>query len=176
MIKNFKNISYILVVGIFIFCYWYFSYMSIDNQTKRTQGKEITVWYFAGISIEKKGIEEYRSNDGKKMMENSAKAKYGLGNDWTFLFEKLETKEIDTYSRIIDTSVGFKNENNGEEKYFYNRYYYDMNTDWPIVLLEENTLKTSYKENGIAKDKYGSGTIKTLWNGDFDAICIKPNE
>ena len=165
--RKIKITLYIILTSVFIYSLWFFDYMSTDNQTRRMLSKEIVDWYYT-TTIENKGVGEPKSNEQRKMTENLTKIKYGLGDDWVLSLEDLKIKEIDADSLIIDTSITFTNKNVKETYYMIsNRYYYDLNTDRPIALLEETRVIPSDK-------KFGETTTKTLWDGDFDAICVKP--
>jgi hypothetical protein len=141
----------------------------VENQSRTMLASEINEWYWRR-SIERKSFKEYRSADDKEVRENLRKVIHGLSDEWRLLSEDIEVKEVDYASRIVDTTEWFENPKTKERRLFKDRYYYDLATDEPVPLLTELVLFES------GKARQADGFPKTLWAGDFDAICVKPNQ
>lgn len=158
-----KIILYTLLGIILVFCWWKFIYMSLDNTIRRSMDKEISEWYYSGISIEK-NLKESRPTQEKESMIGAMKIIYELNDDWYFFSENLSRKYIDNVSAILDYELVFRNKKNADEYFFQrDRYYYDFDqaSVVPIPILKVSNFYESEKKDNLKK-------IKTLWGGDFD--------
>jgi hypothetical protein len=162
MNRYLKIILGIIIAGSVVFGILYTRDNSLETQINRS----ILNWYFNNISLTENTVDEYKTENEKESKIKWYKVIKELNSDWDFVVEDFTMYDIGTTDRIIDHSVMFESNKTNELRIFRNRYYSDENTYDPIPLTEQDISK-----GGTSKP---TSNTKTLWEGDFDSICIDP--
>jgi hypothetical protein len=158
-----KIILTIIVIGLIIFGILYTRNNSLETRINRS----ILNWYFDNISLTENAVSEYKTETEKEAMIKWYKVIKELNDDWDFIEEDIQLKNIDDFARMIDHTSFFENQKTNEYKILTDRYYFETNTFEPIPLVQNEMICTNLS-NCI------TSSTKTLWEGDFDSICISP--
>jgi hypothetical protein len=158
-----KIILTIIVIALIVFGVLYTKDNSLETQINRS----ILNWYFDNISLTENSVSEYKTETEKEVMIKWYKVTKGLNDDWDFIEEDIQLKNIDDFARMIDHTSFFKNQKTNEYKILTDRYYFETNTFEPIPLVQNEMTCPDLSNCTIS-------STKTLWEGDFDAICINP--
>lgn len=160
-----KILVLLSLITIIIGTYFYKSYNSIENKSRRTARSDILNWFYSSKSIEYQKSETRRSIQSKNEFIYIRQVIDDLDNNWEFEYEDWDIHEVNYTDYIFYYTYFFKNARTGQLKIFKEKYYYDLDLITPIPLKSYITLKSD--------SNYKLLEEKSLWEGDYDTYCKK---
>lgn len=167
MFFNKRILKLIFAIFLIVFIGWaiYKRYNSVENSTERLSRSEIADWFYGSKSLTHSKPDTLRSETDKNRAISLRRIVDRLSEDWEFEFEDWDLLKAEDDSFLINYNYVFRNEETNQLKFFWSKYYYDLDEVNPIPLKKEVILK-----NG---DNYETIKVDKLWEGDFDVYCVK---
>jgi len=143
----------------------YNQYNSVENRLKRQIRNDIVEWFYQFKSLTNSEPSVLKNETDKNKAIELRKVTDRLSDEWEFSFEDWDLSWISNNAVIVDYKYSFENKRTKELQLFSNRYYYDSDETLPIPLKGKAIL--------VNGKNYKDLKTSRLWEGDFDAYCVK---